>query len=41
MQIDRDKISVIIPAYNAANTIGKCLESILGGVWQCRGYCSQ
>lgn len=27
----KDKISVIVSAYNAENTIGKCLKSILRG----------
>ena len=29
--MERDKISVIIPAYNASATIERCLNSILGG----------
>lgn len=29
--MEKDKISVIVPAYNVADTIGKCLKSILGG----------
>lgn len=29
--MEKDKISVIVSAYNAENTIGKCLKSILRG----------
>ena len=29
--MENDKISVIVAAYNAADTIGKCIKSILWG----------
>lgn len=39
--MEKDKISVIVPAYNAEKTISRCLNSIIGGGVQerrSRGY---
>lgn len=30
--MEKEKISVIIPAYNAENTIERCILSVIGGV---------
>jgi len=32
--MEKSKISVIVPAFNAEKTIGRCLESIIGGRYQ-------
>lgn len=30
--MEKEKISVIVPVYNAAETIERCIRSIIGGV---------
>lgn len=37
--MERDKISVIVPVYNAETTIKRCILSITGGGSECRSYC--
>lgn len=32
--MDEIQLSVIIPAYNAEKTVGRCLDSILGSIQQ-------
>lgn len=29
--MEKDKISVIVPAYNAERTVERCISSIIGG----------